>query len=169
MFSSSRIGSHVCVVPISSLSVFTGRRGWRRTIFCCLPVLDGDAAEEEAAGLADRTYTAPQTGFEVLLHHAAVDHVGPQTRGHVPDVVEGDDGELEAPAEGAGYAAEDGQEVVAASLAAVEAAVGQLPHAVDGVTSIGFSQDVFETHLNMVVDVVLISVDQIHFSHVCVR
>jgi len=100
-----------------------------------------------------------------LLQTAAVDHVGAHAGGDVPHVLEGDHGELAAPAHGQGDAAAEGEELVAAALAAVEAGVGVLPHAVDGVGLIGLSEDILEFDLNVVVEVVGISVDHIYIRH----
>jgi len=83
----------------------------------------------------------------------------------VPDVDEGDMGELAAPFHSDTDAAAEGHDGVAKVLAAVEASVGVLPHAVHGVGSFGLSQDIFETDLQVVVDVVGITVDKIDFSH----
>ena len=62
-------------------------------------------------------------------------------------MLEGDHGELTAPAQGQRDAAEDGEDVVAASLGAVEAVVGAFPHAVDCMGAIGFCQHVLKGHL----------------------
>ena len=64
-------------------------------------------------------------------------------------MLEGDHGELTAPAQRQRNAAEDAKDVVAASLGAVEAVVGALPHAVDAVSSIGFCQYVLKEHLHV--------------------
>ena len=62
-------------------------------------------------------------------------------------MLEGDHGELTAPAQRQRDAAEDAEEAVAAVLAALEAPVGAGPHAVDAVGAIGFRQHVLKGHL----------------------
>ena len=52
-------------------------------------------------------------------------------------MLEGDHGKLAAPAKSQWTSAEDAEDVVAAVLGAVEAGVGALPAAVDGVGAIG--------------------------------
>ena len=103
-----------------------------------LAVLDDDVAEEEATRFTDGTQTALETRAEELLRAAAVDHEETQTRRDLPDMLEGDHGKLAAPAQRQRDAAEDAEDVVAASLGAVEALVGVPPHTVDGVGSIRF-------------------------------
>jgi len=84
----------------------------------------------------------------------------------VPDVDEGDMGELAAPFHGDADSTAEGHDGVAKVLAAVEASVGVLPHAVHGVGTLGFCQDIFKCDLQVVVDAVGITVDKIDFSHV---
>ena len=60
---------------------------------------------------------------------------------------EGDHGKLAAPAQRQRDAANNGQEVVAAVLAALEAAVGGGPHAVDAVGAVWFGQYILKGHL----------------------
>ena len=62
-------------------------------------------------------------------------------------MLEGDHGKFAAPAQGQRDAAEDAEDVVAASLGAVETVVGALPHAVRAVGAIRFRQHIFEGHL----------------------
>lgn len=122
-----------------------------------------DVVEDEAYGLETRLQATLETGAVELLHAATLDHVGPHARRDVPDVREGDGCELTSPAHGQRDAAEDGHEVVAAQLPAVEAFVRAGPHAVDGVGAIGLAQHLVETHLDMVVQVVGVSVREINF------
>jgi len=84
--------------------------------------------------------------------------------GDVPDVDEGDVGELAAPLSGDADAAAQGHDGVAQLLAAVEAGVGIAPHAVRGVDALGLREDVLEAHLKVVIDVVGVTVIQIQFS-----
>ena len=67
----------------------------------------------------------------------------------MPHVLERDHRELASPTESDGTAAEDGEDVVAAVLGAVEAGVGALPTAVDGVRSIWLAYDVLEGYLEV--------------------
>ena len=97
--------------------------------------------------MTDGTQTALQTHGEELLRAAAVDHEDTQTGRDLPHMLEGDHGKLAAPAQRQRDAAEDGKKVVAASLSAVEAVVGALPHAVRAVGAIRFRQHVLEGHL----------------------
>ena len=112
-----------------------------------LSVLDDDVAEEEATRFTDGTQTALETRAKELLRAAAVDHEDTQTRRDLPDMLEGDHGKLAAPAQRQRDAAEDAEDVVAASLGAVETVVGALPHAVRAVGAIRFRQHVLEGHL----------------------
>jgi len=82
-----------------------------------------------------------------------------------PDVYEGDVGKLAAPFSGDADSTAEGHEQVAEFLAAVEAFVGVAPHAVHGVVGFWLSQDIFEGDLQMVVDVVWITVNKIDISH----
>ena len=56
------------------------------------------------------------------------------------------------PAKSQWASAEDAEDVVAAVLGAVEAGVGALPAAVDGVGAIGFGQNVLKGHLKLTRD-----------------
>jgi len=117
------------------------------------------------ARLEEWLYETLQAGTVELLAAAALDHVCPHAGGDAPDVLHGDHGELTSPADSQRDAAEQGDEFVAAAFAAVEAPVGVLPHAVDGVGTFGFCQHIFEGYLQMVVDVIRITVYEINFRH----
>lgn len=112
-----------------------------------LAVLDDDVAEEEATRFTDGTQTALEARAEELLRAAAVDHEDTQTGRDLPHMLEGDHGKLAAPAQRQRDSAEDAEDVVAASLGAVEAVVGAFPHAVRAVGAIRFRQHVLEGHL----------------------
>ena len=112
-----------------------------------LSFVHDDVAEEEATRFTDGTQTALETRAEELLRAAAVDHEDTQTGRDLPHMLEGDHGKLAAPAQRQRDSAEDAEDVVAASLGAVEAVVGALPHAVDGVGAIRFRQHILEGHL----------------------
>jgi len=112
-----------------------------------LSFCDYDVAEKQTRRFTDGTQTALEARAEKLLRAAAVDHENTQTGRDVPDMLEGDHGKLAAPAQRQRDAAEDAEDVVAASLGAVEAVVGALPHAVRAVGAIRFRQHVLEGHL----------------------
>jgi len=96
-----------------------------------------------------------------FLETSAVEFQALEAGCDVPDVNEGDVGELAAPLSGDADAAAQGHDGVAKVLAAVEAGVGTAPHAVDGVDALGFCEDVLEGDPNMVIDVVGIPVDHV--------
>jgi len=83
----------------------------------------------------------------------------------VPDVRERRAAEVAAPEESQEHATEDGEDLVAAVLAAVIAAVRQLPHAVDGVGAVRLTEHLFKLSPHVVVQVIGISVAQIWWSH----
>ena len=87
------------------------------------------------------------TMLHVTSCKAAVDHVGTEAWRDLPDMHKGDHGKLAAPAQRQRKAANNGQEAVAAVLAALEAAVGGGPHAVDAVGVVWFGQYILKGHL----------------------
>jgi len=93
-----------------------------------------------------------------FLHAAEFDFADPVAWCEVPDVVEGEAGELTGPAEGNEDTAERGQGLVAAVLCAVEAFVGVAPDAVDAVGLWGLSEDIFEGDRQVIIDVVGVTV-----------
>ena len=82
-----------------------------------------------------------------LLAAAALDLQPLEGRGDIPDVVEGHVGKLHTPLHGDTYAEAEGVDHVGQVLAAVEAGVGHLPHAVDGPDALGLSKDILEGDL----------------------
>jgi len=76
-------------------------------------------------------------------------------------VIKRDLGKLTAPGHGDRDTKAQGEQLVATILAAVEARVGEFPHAVDGVGAIRLTKDVIESHLDVVIEIVWISVDKI--------
>ena len=112
-----------------------------------LSFCDYDVAEKQTRRFTDGTQTALETRAEELLRAAAVNYEDTQTRRDLPDMLEGDHGKLAAPAQRQRDAAEDAEDVVAASLGAVEAVVGALPHAVRAVGAIRFRQHILEGYL----------------------
>jgi len=123
-----------------------------------------ESVEAETAGLAAGVEAAVHAEPVQLLHAAAVDLQPLEGRRDVPDVHERHLTKLHAPLHGDADAVEEGEDHVGEVLAAVEAFVGQAPHAVDGVGALGLGEDIFEGDLDMVVDVVRVAVDHVQFS-----
>jgi len=121
--------------------------------------------EEHTAALAEWVETAVDAHAVQLLQAAAVELQDLEAGRDVPDVDEGDVGELAAPLHGQADTAEQGHDHVAQALAALEALVGVAPHAVNGVDALGLSQHIFEGHLDVTVDAVGVAVDKIQVSH----
>jgi len=120
-----------------------------------------EGLEAEGHGLAPGVQEAVHTHAVQLLQAAAVELTHLEARGHVPDVAEGDLGELAAPLGGDADAAAQGHDGVAQRLAALEAFVGVAPHAGGGVDAGGLGQDILERDLQVVIDVVGIAVKQV--------
>ena len=116
-------------------------------------VPDDDVAEDETHRITEGTQTALEARAEELLQAAAVDLEGTEARRDMPDMGEGDHGKLAAPAKSQRDAAQDGKHIVAAVLSALEAAVGDRPHAVDAMGAVWFGQHVFKAHLKQTEDV----------------
>jgi len=127
-----------------------------RGVLCFL-----EGGEAERHGLAPGVQAAVHDHAVQLLQAAAVELAHLEAGGHVPDVAEGDLGELAAPLGGDADAAAQGHDGVAQRLAALEAFVGVAPHAGGGVDAGGLGEDVLERHLKVVIDVVGIAVEQI--------
>ena len=104
-------------------------------------------SKEETAGFAARIHTAVDAHAVELLETAAVELQHLEAWGDVPDVGEGDVGELTAPLGGDADAAAEGHDGVAQALAAVEALVKVGPDTVHGVGALRLGQHIFETHL----------------------
>jgi len=121
--------------------------------------------EEQTAGFTAGIHTAVDAQTIQLLHTSTLD-LQPLEQGRdVPDVVEGHVSELHTPFHGKADTEAESVDHVGQVLAAVEASVGVLPHAVDGPCPFRLSQDVFESDLDMVVDVVGVAVDKVQISH----
>ena len=106
-----------------------------------------ECGEKKTTGLAARVKAAVHAEPVQLLQTSAVDLQHLEAGRDVPDVDEGDLTELAAPLHGDADAIEEGHEPVSEVLAAVEAFVGQAPHAVHRVGALGLGEDVFETNL----------------------
>jgi len=96
-----------------------------------------------------------------LLHASAVDLAQLEEGSDVPDVDESNATQLSAPLHGDADAIEEGEEPVGPRLAEVEAAVCAFPHAVKGVGSLGLGEHILERDLDVIVDVVGVTVDHI--------
>jgi len=123
-----------------------------------------ESAEEQTASLAARIHAAVHAQAVQLLQASAVDLQHLEERRDVPDVDEGHAAQLGAPLHGDADAVEEGEQPVGPLLAQVEAHVRALPHAVDGVRALGLGEHILERDLDVVVDVVGISVDEIEIS-----
>jgi len=123
-----------------------------------------ELVEEQTASLAAGVEAAVHAQAVQLLQASAVDLQHLEERRDVPDVDEGHAAQLGAPLHGDADAVEEGEQPVGPLLAQVEAHVRALPHAVDGVRALGLGEHILERDLDVVVDVVGISVDEIEIS-----
>jgi len=121
--------------------------------------------EEQTAGLAAGVKAAVHTQAVQLLQTSAVNLQHLEERRDVPDVDEGHLTQLGAPLHGDADAIEEREEPVGELLAQVEAHVGALPHAVNGVRALGLGKHIFKRDLEVVVDVVGVAVDEIELGH----
>jgi len=121
--------------------------------------------EEQTAGLAAGVDAAVDAHPVQLLQASTVDLAHLEARRDVPDVDEGDLPELAAPLHGDADAVEEGEDHVGQVLAAVEAFVAAAPHAVHGVGALRLGEDVLEGDLEMVIDVVGVTVHHIELRH----
>lgn len=121
--------------------------------------------KEDSTSLAAWIQAAVHTHAVQLLDTAAVELHHLEARRDVPDVHEGDVSKVAAPLHGDADAAEEGLDGVAEVLAAVEASVGVAPHAVHGPDSFRLCQDIFESDLQVIVDVVRVTINQVQFGH----
>ena len=94
-------------------------------------VLDGDLAEEQTAGFAARTEADPENESHEFADLGEVDGESAQQRSVVPDVAEGEAGELAAPAQSQRDSTQTRQRLVAAVECSREARVATSPHTVD--------------------------------------
>jgi len=124
-----------------------------------------ECMEKQATRLAAGVEAAVHAQAVQLLAAAAVDLQHLVERRDVPDVDEGHLAKLGAPLHGDADAVEDREQPVGKLLAQVEAHVGALPHAVQGVRALGLGEHILETDLKVVVDVVGIAVDEVELSH----
>jgi len=123
-----------------------------------------ESTETQTTGFADGVEAAVHAETIQLLAAAAVDLQNLEAWRDVPDVDEGDVAELATPLHGDADAIEEGEDHVGEVLAAVEAFVGQAPHAVHRVGTLGLGEDIFERDLDVIVDAVGIAVDKVNFS-----
>jgi len=94
-------------------------------------VLDGDLAEQESARLAARTDADSQYERHVLADVGEVDRETSQHWRVVPDMVEGEAGELATPAQSHRDSTQQGQDLVAAVERPCEAHVATAPDTVE--------------------------------------
>lgn len=94
-------------------------------------VFDDNLAEEQAAGLAARAEADAEHERHELADVDEVDAELAQQWRVVPDVVEGEAGELAAPAQSQRHSAQTRQELVAAVESSRETRVAAAPHTVD--------------------------------------
>jgi len=129
----------------------------------CLTLLE--SREEKATGFAARVEAAVHAHSVQLLAATAVDLQNLEAWRDVPDVDKGDVPKLAAPLHGDADAVEEGEDHVGQVLAAVEAFVAAAPHAVHGVGALRLGEDVLEGDLEMVIDVVGVTVHHIELRH----
>jgi len=128
-----------------------------------LAFLEGAAAKSE--GFHPWIHAAVDAHSVQFLATSAVELEDLEAWGDKPDVPESDVGELTAPLSGDADTAAEGHEHVADIFPAVEAFVGELPHAVHGVGSLGLGEEILESDLKMVIDAVRITVHKIDVGH----
>jgi len=107
--------------------------------------------------------TTLEAGTIELLCAAAVDLADSQAWGHVPHVIEGDEGKLSSPFHGDTDSKEESKELIEAVFTAIEAAERALPDTVEGVGAIRLTENIVESNLYMVIKIIGISVHQIKF------
>ena len=106
-----------------------------------------NVGEHHPYSLADWSQTAVDERSEEFLSASQVDHADPETGRHLPDVVEGDEGELAPPAERQRDGAQEREQDVAAVLGAREALVRVPPDAVGAVAAFRFADHILEQDL----------------------
>jgi len=131
----------------------------------CLELALLESAEEISTTLAARIETAVDTHSVQLLKASTVELQDLVAWCDVPDVDEGNLSKLAAPLGSNADTTAQGGDHVAQALPAVEAFVGAGPHAVHGVDPLGFGEDVLESDLKVVIDVVGVTVDKINLGH----
>ena len=107
----------------------------------------GEWREEPADSFAVRSDAAVEDEGVDLGDKCNVDLHDLDARRHAPDVTEGDAGKLTSPAGSNADATEGGTDDVAQGLPQVEALVAELPHTVDALGVIGFTDGLFECNL----------------------
>jgi len=117
--------------------------------------------EEQTARLAAGVEAAVHAQAIQLLAAAAVDLQDLEEGGDVPDVDEGHLTQLGAPLHGDAAAIEEGEDPVGPLLADVEPAVRAFPHAVQRVGPLGLGEHILERDLDVIVDIVGVTVDQV--------
>jgi len=124
-----------------------------------------EGSEAKSTRLKERIVEAMDQQAPQPLQTSTVELQTLEARSDEPDVGKGDVGELTAPLSGDADTAAERHQEVAKLLAAGEAFVGVCPDAVHGMDAFRFSQDILELDLNMVIDVVWVTVHEVDFSH----
>jgi len=122
--------------------------------------------KQGTACFADGFDAAANAGRVDPLADSTVELAHLEAGGDVPDVVECDLGELAAPLGSDADTAAEGGDLVAETEPEVEAGVREFPHAVDGAGTLGLTKNLLELDLQVIVEIVGISVDKIDFPHV---
>ena len=104
----------------------------------------GEAVTE---GLTQRLVVTLDARAVELLQTSEVDHVAAHARRDPPHMHESDHGKLASPADGQRDSTDGCQQLVAAALATVETLVGAVPHTLDGVGAIWFTQNLVKADL----------------------
>lgn len=107
---------------------------------------------DHRTGRAQWLHTRADAESSESLVGAQVDLQHRQTRGHLPDVAEGDTGEAAAVADGMRDAAQSGHDDVAERLPQVEALVAVLPDAIDAASVFRFPDQILPRHLDVWVE-----------------
>jgi len=115
--------------------------------------------KQSATRLTHGLNAAANAGRVDPLADSAVELAHLEAGGDVPDVVECDLGELAAPLGGDADTAAEGGDLVAETEPEVEAGVREFPHAVDGAGTLGLTKNLLELDLQVIVEIVWISVD----------
>ncbi len=112
-----------------------------------LPVVDGDAGEDQPHAGVQRVQEGPDEAAEHPLHQVEGELHQFDDRGQHPDVEDGDEGEDDGPQEGAGDGHDGSQEAVDPQLAAGEEDEGQAPHPLEALRGVRLGEHVVEAKL----------------------
>jgi len=124
-----------------------------------------ECTEQISASFAARVETAMHTHSVQFLKTSAVELEHFEAGRDVPNVDEGNFSELATPFSGDADSTAQRGDHIAQLFPAVEALVRVGPHAVHGMDTFGFGEDILEADLQVVIDVVRITVHEIDFCH----